>query len=131
MSVEYQIDAGRQVVFTRCFGTITITDLWDTVQHLRNDPAFNPDLRQLIDLSELTGMNATFEEIWHFARDKDGDPFSGSSRRAVVAPQNFAYGLARMYEASREDRDDGGFRVFRNMAEAREWLGLDVAAASA
>jgi len=131
MSVEYEIDSGHQVVFTRCCGTITVTDMWGIGRRLRSDPAFNPDQRQLIDLGEVTGMSAPFDEISRFAQDKDGDPFSGSSRRAVVAPQNFAYGIARMYEALREGRDAGGFRVFRTMAEAMEWLGLGATATSA
>lgn len=131
MSVDYQIDSGQEVVFTRCSGTITVADMWDIGRRLRSDPAFNPDQRQLIDLGEVTGMTVPFDQIYRFAQEKNGDPFSGSSRRAVVAPQNFAYGIARMYEALREDRDPGGFRVFRTMAEARKWLGLAATATSA
>jgi len=29
MSVEYQIDPVRQVVFTRCCGLLTVTEMWD------------------------------------------------------------------------------------------------------
>lgn len=128
MSVEYQIDRELQVVFTRCYGTLTAADMNDIGWHLRNDPDFKPDQRQLIDLSEVDGVAASFDAIYHFAID-NGDPFSGISRRAVVAPQHFTYGIARMYQGVREDKDQGRFRVFRTMAEARAWLTLQPSAA--
>jgi len=129
MSVEYQIDPVRQVVFTRCCGLLTITEMWDACRRLRSDPAFDPDQRQLIDLVEVTGMDTPSDALQHFARD--GDPFSGKSRRAVVAPQSFAYGIARMYEALREDKGPGELQVFRTRSEAAEWLGLAAGATSA
>lgn len=123
VSVEYQIDRVHQVVFTRCYGTLTVADMNDIGWRLRNDPDFQPDHRQLIDLSEVDGVTASFDAIYHFAVD-NGDPFSGTSRRAVVAPQHFTYGIARMYQGVREDKDQGRFRVFHTMAEARDWLAL-------
>lgn len=124
MNVEYQIDQSQGVVLTRCHGTLTEADMRDISHRLRSDPAFHADQRQLIDLTEVAGMTATFEAIRNFAQNQDGDPFSGHSRRAVVAPRDFTYGLARMYEALREIKEQGQFRVFRTMAEACHWLGL-------
>jgi hypothetical protein len=129
MSVEYQIDSAQGVVFVRCSGVVTVAEMWDAGQRLRSDPTFEADQRLLIDLHEVTGMDTPSDALHHFA--KDGDPFSGKSRRAVVAPQTYAYGVARMYEALREDRDKGEFRVFRTMDEAREWLRLGSGATSA
>jgi hypothetical protein len=123
MSVEYQIDRERGVVLTRCWGTLTVTDMREVAGRLRDDPDFRPDHRQLIDLSEVDRMAASFDAIYHFAVD-NGDPFSGSSRRAVVAPQHFMYGIARMYQGIREDKDQGRLRVYRTLAEAHNWLAL-------
>lgn len=124
MSIEYEIDRKRGVVFTRCYDTVSVADMTDTAVRMRNDPEFKPDHRQLIDLSEVNRVTASFDELYHFALD-NGDPFSGSSRRAVVAPQHFTYGIARMYQGVREDKDQGRFRVFRTMPEARDWLALE------
>jgi hypothetical protein len=124
VNVEYQIDRIQGIVFTRCHGTVEAADMWSFADRLRRDPAFDVNQRQLIDLTEMVGMTASFEAIRNFATNRNGDPFSGHSRRAVVAPRNLAYGLARMYEALREGKEQGRFRVFRTMAEALDWLGV-------
>jgi hypothetical protein len=124
VNVEYQIDRTQGVIFTRCHGTLEAADMWSIADRLRSDPDFDVHQRQLIDLTEMVGMTASFRAIRNFAENRNGDPFSGHSRRAVVAPRNLAYGLARMYEALREGKEQGKFRVFRTMAEARDWLGL-------
>jgi hypothetical protein len=54
------------------------------------------------------------------------DPRSSSSRLAVIAPSEFAFGLARMYEAYRnlDDRSTKMVSVFRSMDEALAFLGI-------
>jgi hypothetical protein len=128
MSIDYRIDTLRGIVFTVCQGNITAEDLGDIAQRLRADPAFNPDYRLLLDLTEVTEISVSFEMLQRFASDQKGDPFSGRSRRAVVAPDNLTFGVSRMYEALRENRDHGEFRVFRAAPEARKWLGLEESA---
>lgn len=125
MSVEYRIDTTRGVVFSTWHGKLTAEDLNDVARHLRSDPAFNPDYRQLVDLSNVTGVTASFDAMRHYASDPHGDPFSGKGRRALIAPHNLTFGMARMYEALREDKDQGGLRVFRTLQEGLQWLGLD------
>ena len=44
-----------------------------------------------------------------------------SSRRAIVAPSDLGFGMARMYGALREE-SGGGVRVFRDLDEARRWV---------
>jgi tetrahydromethanopterin S-methyltransferase subunit E len=45
------------------------------------------------------------------------------SRVAMVATTDVHYGLSRMYQAFRSD-SPLDLRVFRDMREARTWLGL-------
>ena len=125
MCVDYRIDTARGLVFTDCHGNISAADMDDIAQRLRNDPAFNPDYRQLVDLTAVSGISAPFDAIRHFASDQRGDPFSGKSHRAIVAPHDLTFGVARMYEALREDKDNGALRVFRSLPEALKWLELD------
>ncbi len=42
----------------------------------------------------------------------------------MVAEKDVSFGMARMYEMLREAEPDQ-IKVFRDMAEARRWLGLD------
>jgi hypothetical protein len=50
-----------------------------------------------------------------------------ASRFAIVAPQDESFGLARMFEVFRESnpRSKKEVAVFRTMAAALRWLGVD------
>lgn len=128
MAIEFEIDTARGMVFARASGQVGIREMFDFAARLRADPAFHPDLNGLLDLSELTGLQASFEELRLFAKDKNGGPFSVNSCCVALAPQDFAYGVARMYQTLREKLGD--FRVVRSVEEARELLGLDQVAAA-
>ncbi len=47
-----------------------------------------------------------------------------NGRGAVVAEKDIGFGMMRMYEVLSEF-EPGQFKVFRDMTEARRWLGLD------
>ncbi len=48
-----------------------------------------------------------------------------AAKIAIVAPNDFTYGLARMYETFRHlnERSKREVRVFRSMQDALAWLG--------
>jgi hypothetical protein len=127
LAIEFQIDRARGVVFAHASAKIEIGEMFDFAARLRADPAFHPNLNALLDMSELTGLEASFEGLRHFAQAKDGDPFSANSRCVAVAPQDFAYGVARMYQTLREKQGD--FQVVRTMEQAHKLLGIGQAAA--
>ena len=128
MAIHYQVDDRRRVVLIQSAGRIELHEMFTFASRLRAEPAFHPDFNALIDLSELTGLEASFEELRRYARDANGDPFSVKALCVAVAPHDFAYGIARMYQTLREKL--GNFRVVRTMDEARKLLGLDRAAAA-
>lgn len=116
MPIDYVIDGARQTVQIICHGEVTAEEI---VQHHRTilaDPQFNPDFSALIDASDLAGFGVSWDLL---NRLKYDDPFSGNSRRAVVAPGNFAFGLGRMYQGLRHDSN---FAVFRDLDAARKWI---------
>lgn len=128
MPIQYQVDDRRRVVLIQSTGKIELRDMFDFAARVRSDPAIHPDFNALIDLTELTGLDASFEELRRYAKDANGDPFSVKALCVAVAPHDFAYGIARMYQTLREKQGD--FRVVRTMEEGRNLLGLDRAAAA-
>ena len=50
--------------------------------------------------------------------------FGSDAPRAYVAPRDAVFGMLRAYQAT-ADETYAHTRVFRSMAEARAWLGLD------
>lgn len=118
MPTEYKIKDG--VVVSRTSGKFTFDEAKDFRTKLAADPAYNPESPHLIDFSEVEDVDLTFEEIRQLAF---ADPFGNRARRAIVAPGNHAYGIARMYEAL--VRAGGSpLEVFRDIKAARKWLGL-------
>jgi len=127
VGIEYQIDPARRVVFIRCAGRVSISEVFQAAGQLRADPNFDPAFNALIDFTELTKVDAAYAEVSQFAKSQNGSPFSLHARRVVVAPQDFAYGIARMYQALRGEAE---FLVVRTHEEASRLLALDRDAAA-
>ena len=55
------------------------------------------------------------------------DGAAPASKFAIVAPEQFAFGLGRMYQANRQldPRSTKSVQVFRNLAEALSFLGIE------
>ena len=89
---------------------------------LRDDPDFRPTMDALVDARTLTSVfSAT--EVRQLA---SVTPFRAESRRAMVVASDLQFGLGRMYGLTTED-DRPEARVFKDMQEARAWLGIEEA----
>ncbi len=123
MPISYQIDKSLGLVFTTAQGALTRQDMLTYFQGLREDPDFNPSYDNLTDLRDLIEhpmSTGDIETISHY------HVFNQESRGAIVAEKDVSFGIVRMYEMLREAEPDQ-IMVFRDMAEARRWLGLDEA----
>lgn len=125
MPLDYRIDHEHRVVFATATGTITIEDFLN--QH-----------RAVWGRSDLAGFDAVYdlgglddfilssgERLRALADLASSLDVPGTAPRlAIVAPQDFAYGLARMYATFRTMQPRGGktVQVFRSMQAALDWL---------
>ena len=121
MAYRYHIDPDSKTVLISFSGHSSMAEAISLRHELRSDPLFRSTLNELVDLGRLTSSESTYDDF--AMRGAEGDPFCRDSRRAIVAPTEFSYGMARMYAASRDE--DGVFGVFRSVQTACEWLGLD------
>ena len=121
MAWSYQIDPERGIVFSVFDGTTTDADVSAHQKALSADPAFEPGFSQLLDFRGVTSVRLTAAGVRAVAEAKN---FGAGSRRAIVVASNVAYGMARMFEILRDPEPDT-VEVFRDLAEARRWLGLD------
>jgi len=127
VGIEYKIDAVSRTVFIRCADEIDVNQFFRTTDLLRSDPLFDPDYNAVIDFTDVTKADAPYAELRHFAKSEKGTPFSPKARRVAVAPQDFMYGVMRMYQALRNEEQ---FEVVRTRAEAQQLLGRDRAASA-
>ncbi len=123
MPVTYTIDVAARTVFVSAVDPLTDEDLLAGQAALRADPFFHPDFRQLFDLRQVTAVNRISSNVLRALAAHSA--FGPPARRAlVVSPEPSAYGLARMFGAL-VDGKGGEVMVFRDLGDARRWLGLD------
>jgi hypothetical protein len=118
--VSYRIDREGRTVFTKASGVVTDADVLEFQKRLGDDPDFETDFRQLADcraIEEIALTRGGVEEA------SSRSPFGAGSLRAFVVSGDAAFGMARMFENLRHRARDE-VRVFRDVEEARRWLGL-------
>lgn len=120
MSIRYHIDADDGVVFSTAAGRLEIGEVLAYMERLRSDPAFSPAYRQLFDFRAVTEVALDSSDL---AKIAERNVFGAGTRRAFVASQDVVYGLARMFQVYVETPSQE-LRVFREIDEARRWLGL-------
>ena len=119
MLVECEIDAGDRVVTLAVSGELSDEGLLSLHAELRA-PEVKPDFGLLIDLRHAVGLDVTTKGVQDLARLPL--VLSPDSRRALVVPSDFCFGMARMYQILRDERPGGDIRVSRDLDEARRWV---------
>jgi len=120
MPIKYRIEVSLRTVFTTPFGAYTDQDARQHVEDLRNEPDFEADFDQLFDARGVTSVELTGACVREIASIR---MFGEGSRRAFATGTDVAFGLTRMFEMLRDDSPDE-IRIFRNIDDARRWLGL-------
>jgi hypothetical protein len=119
MPAFYKIDKERRIVLSSGAGVLTRTDIQGHMDRLSNDSDFDPNYSQIVDFTQLSGVDIEPEDVRQFA---ERNIFSPRSRRAFVVKDDLQYGLARMFEIHRELNGETGIRVFRTIDEALDWV---------
>jgi len=123
MPLRYVIDKERLLVHTTGWDRLSFAQSKSYQDQLLNDPDFDPEFNQLVDLTALTGLGMSAEETKLLA-SRSG--FSLTSRRAFVAPDPSVYGMSRLFETYNEmSNTPSQIRVFYDLPSALKWLGLE------
>jgi len=121
MSTTFRIDTELGVIFTTCKERVTDPEAISYLRAVAQHPDYNPIYKHLIDCAEIEIFEISADLTRSIAQKK---LFSSRSRCAIVAPQDHIYGMARMFEL----QHTGSVQVFRDLASAEKWLGLDAPA---
>ncbi len=119
MPISYEVDAPSQLMVVTLHGVVTTEDIRAIQSALSSGPAFEPGFSQLLDLRGITRMDLSTSDV---RRSADASPLK-EVRRAFVVEEDFHFGLVRQFGVFRDGVDE--VRVFRDIAKARGWLGLD------
>lgn len=127
MPIDYRIDHSRRLVLARGRGIMSDTDLFTYQREVWS----RSEVAGYDELVDMTGV----QKIEHPSIDRvlelatvsaTMDHGPGKSKFAIVAPDDLAFGLGRMYEAYRglDVRSTKEVGVFRTFDEAVDFLGI-------
>ena len=115
MGIEFTIDAKARVVYYVGRGKITVQDVANVRKRVNSHPDYKGPFAHLFDYREgfLLRDTSQSRSLAH--------SLTRRAKIAVVAGEK-SYGTARMFQGW--VGDDRLVKIFRDMASAREWLGL-------
>jgi len=120
MPWKYVIDRPRRLIVRTGWDRLTFSEARTHNEQMESDPDFDPDFKQLIDLTAVTAFEVSTTEAKTLA---SGASFSARSRRALVASSPEVFGMGRLMETYHEMA--GGraeTRIFYDRDEALKWL---------
>lgn len=125
MPARDHFDAERNLLLVVFDGTIADEDLLKYARQAIETSRSSGGHDELIDLRAIEDAgqieSRTLRRVADLFTSSDRTP--EQSRVAIVATSDVQYGLARMYQAFRSE-SPLDLRVFREMEEARAWLGI-------
>lgn len=99
---------------------MTFSDLVELYRAIALDPQFDSSFWQLADARDAIEVRVNGEQARTIAELK---VFARGARRAIVAPRDEPFGVARMME-SYSAMAEQQVQVFRDLEPAERWLGL-------
>lgn len=123
MPIATQIESATGLRIHKVTGSLTFTELRETLQALYASPDFRPEQNALWDLRDsvlTTFTTAQVREIVEPVRSHWGT--RGAPRAALVVCRDADFGMARMYELQLDVEGTAEVRVFRDLEEARVWV---------
>ena len=125
MPIDYRVEHERRLVLAEGRGAVTADDIFAYQREVWS----RADVNGYDELVDMSGVDAIVEPSSDGMRrlaelSAQMDPPSGGTKFAIVARQDFAFGLGRMYEAYRalNQRSTKEVAVFRSREEALRWL---------
>jgi hypothetical protein len=125
--IEYRIVHQRRLVLAKGHGTLTDQGIFGYQRDVWSLPEVG-GYDELVDMTQVEDIALpSTERVRALASlSADMDAPSRTSRFAIVAPSEFAFGLGRLYEILRthDDRRTKVVRVFRSLDEAKAFLDI-------
>jgi hypothetical protein len=123
MPCRYLIDREHGFVVSTAWDRVNFAEVEAHQDRLAKDPDFNPDYKQLVDATAVTGLDISIDEAKKIFGRKT---FSSASQCAFLGKGLVVLGMGRLIEAQAammEGRET--VRVFSERTKALKWLGMD------
>ena len=126
MPYSFNIHTVPGVIDVRCWGEFTAEECLALLAEIHRHPDYRPGFHTLSDCRELSRAFTPHELERVMAAINIEPSERGGARTAIVVAGDVQFGMSRMFQASSESRLGLTTQVFRDMNEARHWLGADL-----
>jgi len=119
MAIDLKIDEADKCVHVNIEGRVTDQEIQDAVNELRtlfDSHRLDDSWLQVVDTSKITSVDEVTTSVIRDAAREGAWP--SGSLRVIIAPSDLAFGLARMYQIQRAQRDGSNLHVVRSREEA-------------
>jgi hypothetical protein len=127
MPIEYRVRHDLHLVWAEAQGILLAEDLFEYQRTVWGRPDVQ-GFHELVDMSGVADIPAPSPDSIRAlaALSATMDPPLPGSKFAIVAPDDLAFGLGRMYQTHREltSTPTKKVAVFRTVPEALSWLGI-------
>lgn len=121
-TMPYLLDTATRVIRLTLTGHLSLDELRDLMQELRTFEQTCPRVpHRLTDLTGLEDSSLTMDQMRQLVAVRLEDAFPNRFRSAIVAPQQFQFGYARMFQTL-NTHPDIRVGVFTTVSEAMAWL---------
>ncbi len=125
MAVYYRIVPELRVAYVRVAGKITVEEIMIEGGEMFAEKEWVNGYHILCDYREVLDLNLTTEDLNRIVvQDKSNELLFNKSKCAIVAGNDFVYGISRMWEALSESTQIQTM-VFKNMKDSLLWLNIE------
>ena len=123
MPTNIKIDSGKNLIYFRIIGQLTVNEYENSIRDLEVNPDFRPEQNVLFDLRQGDLSSISTEEIRQLIEISRIHLRKSSQKMktACVATKDVNFGIMRIYEFLRTDIPTQ-FALFREINEALDWL---------
>jgi len=119
MPFSCQINAKANFAHLHGVGVVTDQEFLDVVDRLYADPHFNPKMRTLMDLRDVSDNQITLESLEKTAKVSRIHP---KTRRAIIVGTTTDFHLAREHQTLLSMHSKSRPRLFHSAQEALDYL---------
>jgi hypothetical protein len=124
MPFVFHIFEKEKFVLAKAEGSIAIEEITATGAQIFSHPLWQNGFKILADYSEITHLNLSAQELQNLvSQDNRLSPRFNKSLFAIVAPNDFYFGLFRMWELLSMDNIISS-KVLKDLGQALDWLDI-------
>lgn len=124
MPVTYEIIDAPAAVLARYVGTVSLAEIATMFRDYRAETSFSLARPHIADIRDFDSSDVGFAEIYSlFSMYGSCYTDAGETMRvAIVAPNEVAFGMSRIFENLTEQSDWADTAIFENLDDAKSWL---------